>query len=340
MNANKPRLKTSKIKHWPKETGKWLATNYIGLIVVLAIILFVPWLWLSVYLSTIVIDSLDGVLTATVPEDRRSIAYTLGVSLTAIAGMIASPLILIKTWISERQAKTAEHSHITSRLSKANEQLGATRQSKYRSRVVKYRMSTKHDAREVEVIQREGELDPVPAGATDSSYGPYDVFEETLPAIEVRVGAILALERIARDSESDHVAVMEKLCAYIRENAPESQVKDHELGRRPVQSTEGGKDLSTEWEQQLERWIDSLSYPRIDIQLALDVIARRSDERIRDVEQRWAGEDDSSNEGYRLNLSHTNLRKASLSRAKFQRAVLVRTRLEGAQLHNANLAGC
>lgn len=39
------------------------------------------------------------------------------------------------------------------------------------------------------------------------------------PNIEVRLGAIYALERISQDSERDHIAVMETLCAYVRENA-------------------------------------------------------------------------------------------------------------------------
>ena len=44
--------------------------------------------------------------------------------------------------------------------------------------------------------------------------------EKTAPNIEVRVGAIYALERIAQDSDRDHIQIMEILRAYIRENAP------------------------------------------------------------------------------------------------------------------------
>src|SRR3982751_6161439 len=36
------------------------------------------------------------------------------------------------------------------------------------------------------------------------------------PNLEVRLGAIYALERIPRDSERDHWPIMEVLCAYVR----------------------------------------------------------------------------------------------------------------------------
>lgn len=38
--------------------------------------------------------------------------------------------------------------------------------------------------------------------------------------LEVRLGGIYALERIAWDSEKDHWPIMEVLTAYLRENAP------------------------------------------------------------------------------------------------------------------------
>ncbi len=39
--------------------------------------------------------------------------------------------------------------------------------------------------------------------------------------LEVRLGGIYALERIARDSERDHWTIMEVLTAYVRKHAPE-----------------------------------------------------------------------------------------------------------------------
>src|SRR5664280_1973712 len=40
------------------------------------------------------------------------------------------------------------------------------------------------------------------------------------PKLEVRLGGIYALERIANESERDHWPIMEVLCTYVRENAP------------------------------------------------------------------------------------------------------------------------
>jgi Pentapeptide repeats (8 copies) len=40
------------------------------------------------------------------------------------------------------------------------------------------------------------------------------------PKLELRLGGIYALERIARDSERDHWPIMEVLTAYVREHAP------------------------------------------------------------------------------------------------------------------------
>ena len=52
-------------------------------------------------------------------------------------------------------------------------------------------------------------------GATDDKTGK--------PKVEIRLGGIYALERIARDSpERDYSTVMEVLTAYARENAPYS----------------------------------------------------------------------------------------------------------------------
>ena len=40
------------------------------------------------------------------------------------------------------------------------------------------------------------------------------------PVLEVRLGALYALERTAQDSLRDHVQIMEILCAYVRTNSP------------------------------------------------------------------------------------------------------------------------
>ncbi|GAA2803449.1 pentapeptide repeat-containing protein [Saccharopolyspora taberi] len=52
--------------------------------------------------------------------------------------------------------------------------------------------------------------------------------------LEVRVGGVYALERIARDSPRDHPAVMDVLTAFIREHPPASPFVTNEYGSYPL----------------------------------------------------------------------------------------------------------
>src|SRR5580693_6476602 len=74
--------------------------------------------------------------------------------------------------------------------------------------------------------------------------------------LDVRIGGIYALERIARDSARDHPTVMEVLTAFIREHSHEQwPPSDHPAGR--------GQERST----------------RPDVQAALIVVGRRDPHR-------------------------------------------------------------
>jgi uncharacterized protein YjbI with pentapeptide repeats len=119
------------------------------------------------------------------------------------------------------------------------------------------------------------------------------------PNLEVRLGGIYALERIARDSPRDHGTIMEVLTAYVRQNA----------GSRPA-------PVST----------DEAPHLRVDIQAVLTVLGRR------DPPAAWQ-------ELARLDLRDTDLRRASLSNTVLENAILYRSHLEEAILTQANLAG-
>lgn len=128
--------------------------------------------------------------------------------------------------------------------------------------------------------------------------------ETTVPNIEVRIGAILSLERIAQDSTRydkgrDHVRVMEILCAYVRENSNATPPRDF-----PLPEWEPLKDDATESERaahlqkraerfgnnfsesQAWKWAQTLPKPRADIAQALQVLGRRTAEQRR-VEAVW-----------------------------------------------------
>jgi uncharacterized protein YjbI with pentapeptide repeats len=123
--------------------------------------------------------------------------------------------------------------------------------------------------------------------------------------LEVRLGAIYALERIARDSQRDHGPIMETLTASIRERAPWPPKREPAL----VEDTEG---------QAAE-----VLKPATDIQALLTVISRRR--REYDVERQ------------RLDLSATDLRGAYLSEAHLEGANLWDAHLERAHLGDAHL---
>ena len=205
--------------------------------------------------------------------------------ITSLGALISAPLALIRVWTTERQTRTAEQGHMTDRISKAVEQLGTEKT--------------------VKVIE-EGES-----------------VEKTVPNIEVRIGALLSLERIAQDSVTydngrDHVRVMEILCAYVRENAPTNAARDDnprdiweaelvEIAEENAEHAERldrtqAQELANErtglgpdevaLNEQLKSWVRELPRPREDIQLALTIIGRRDADQRR-VEARWGQDADA-----------------------------------------------
>ncbi|WP_101067903.1 pentapeptide repeat-containing protein [Roseovarius salinarum] len=205
-----------------------------------------------------------------------------------------------------------------------------------------------------------------------------DGVESTEPNLEVRIGAIYALERIARDSDRDHVQIMEILCAYIRQNAPAPQADDWpELEMR-----EGEDDgpLAADWNERLQAFREAQAKakaglkPREDIQVALTVIGRRTAKQRRleagrgeEVEfpfdrepPEYDGPEDGHDKttlathrarvrawkealidytGYRLDLRNADLRGADLSGLNLNGARLDGTFLQGADLWQARLQG-
>jgi uncharacterized protein YjbI with pentapeptide repeats len=117
--------------------------------------------------------------------------------------------------------------------------------------------------------------------------------------VEVRLGAIYTLERIAKDSKDDHWTIMEVLTAFVRENAP--FIKEEEKAENI--------------EQKLK--------VRTDIQAALTVIGRRNCK--------------TEQENQRLDLNNIDIRGVDLTKANLERADLILSNLEGAILREASL---
>jgi Pentapeptide repeats (8 copies) len=149
-------------------------------------------------------------------------------------------------------------------------------------------------------------------GATDDT--------TSKPRLEVRLGSIYALERIARDSpKRDYSTVMEVLTAYVRENSPQapgsfegSSDAASTSNEVPAEADEGAQQPA----------LPKPRRPRADIQAIVDVL-RRAQARVP--------------EEYRTKL---DLHEANLEGANFELlANLQGAILEGAGLYGANLRG-
>ena len=115
--------------------------------------------------------------------------------------------------------------------------------------------------------------------------------------LEIRIGGIYALARIARDSKKDHWPIMEILTAFVRQNAPWKE------GDKPEEKP---------------------SPPKPDIQTILTVLGRRE----------CAHEECQVRI---LDLRNTDLGMADLKWAYLQGADLERADLKGADLQGADL---
>ena len=116
-------------------------------------------------------------------------------------------------------------------------------------------------------------------------------------ALDVRLGGLYSLERLARESRENHPPIIEIVAAYVREHAP-----------WPVRATGGGPEARQR--------------PGTDVQAALTILGRR----VLDYDNDAA-----------ISLSHTALAGATLTGAHLERALLTGAHLEGADLFKAHL---
>lgn len=277
-----------------------------------------------------------------------------------IVALLGAPFLIWSTVLKHQTLRYQKEGHITDRINKAVEQLGAEKTVKVRGK---------------------------------DAEGKDITIEETKANLEVRIGAILSLERIAQDSTRydrgrDHVRVMEILCAYVRENAPASSAQDHPFGEwEPLKDDPTEEERAAHlkkredrfgdffMEGQVYQWAQTVPPPRADIAIALRVIGRRTPEQ-RLAEARW-GKDaapqdtwvfdtpcpslpDESNveiranfaglldkwkrtidsyRGYRLDLRNTNLQRADLSDLTLSGTDLTGARMEGANLGSVRMEG-
>jgi hypothetical protein len=151
--------------------------------------------------------------------------------------------------------------------------------------------------------------------------------------LDVRLGGIYGLERIARDSPPDRVTIEEVLTAYVRGHAPwppplavptpEPTTQPTGMAAHeplPVGRPAAGRDPAA----QPPATGAKRPRPAADIQAAVTVLGRRQlpPDRLRE-----------------LDLTRVDLRDAFLGRANLQGAALIGANLQGAWLLSANLQG-
>ncbi|MBV9606404.1 MAG: pentapeptide repeat-containing protein [Solirubrobacterales bacterium] len=131
------------------------------------------------------------------------------------------------------------------------------------------------------------------------------------PALDVRLGGIYSLERLAHESPEHHPPIIEILAAFVREHAPWPARGSGRAGNgaRPGAAAAGHGG-------------ETRSRPPTDVQAALTVLGRRRLEQDTDAP---------------LFLSYTALAGATLTGAHLERAMLSGTNLEGADLFKAHL---
>jgi uncharacterized protein YjbI with pentapeptide repeats len=123
--------------------------------------------------------------------------------------------------------------------------------------------------------------------------------------LDVRIGGIYALERVARDSARDHSTVIEVLAAFVREHS-------HEPWPLPAGNRQGSDP--------------SKRLTRPDVQAALTVIGRRNPRHDKQPVNLFAA-----------NLTHADLIGGNFARAMLSDAILVKARLHNADLTGAHL---
>ncbi len=153
--------------------------------------------------------------------------------------------------------------------------------------------------------------------------------DKSKPRLEIRVGGIYALERIARDSPArDYSTVIEVLMAYVQQNAKRSiNVSTASQTTARIEQISGSK-LTDDMIVEIMQPLDERNSPEIpaDIQAVLSVLGRREEDRL------------PQHLKVRLVFQGTYLSGATLSNTNFSGVDFSGANLSGVNLSNANLS--
>jgi hypothetical protein len=218
---------------WDLFEWKWVAEPPVALAAALYGVLFIFFLLIAISGVVALWQLLTPIWTGASPApisagtdpgaELRGRLLIIGALLTTpfliwrlIVGHWAARAAQEQASVAQEQARIAQENVRNTLFTKAIEQLGATREVKVGAQ----------------------------AGGPEGTETGTRVQSAIRPNIEVRLGAIYALEKLARDDLDMHWPIMETLCAYVRENAgppkqlPETIVAVLENGRFPLSHEE------------------------------------------------------------------------------------------------------
>jgi Pentapeptide repeats (8 copies)/Protein of unknown function (DUF2934) len=166
--------------------------------------------------------------------------------------------------------------------------------------------------------------------------------------LELRVGAIFALERLSKESPDDYWTIMEVLTAFVRERMRYITIMARLSQRAYFVWLQAGQPEG----RSEEFWVEAVRSERLeetptDITAILTVIKRRSAEnQQREKQNRWwfdlrrtylRGTDLTTQNLERARLREAHLEGALLREAHLEEARLTEAHLEGARLRGAHL---
>jgi len=258
---------------------------------------------------------------------KKDLVQALGLITAGVAGAVG----IFFTWRGQRLAREAqEHNQRNTQ-----KQLRLSRRSQEHNQ--KSTQAQLENAQEELRLTRLGQI-------TESFTRAIDQLGNE--SLDIRLGGIYALERIAKESEEDYWAIMEILTAYVREHArrpsaalPASTAVLDNGAEQQTEEATGRTDAMT-----AERRAPPQSelLPPADIQTAITVLGRLSALREHDeTVPPFDLHETNLSKGrlYKANLYRCNLWKANLSGANLAQANLYKANFKEADLFGANLSG-
>ena len=146
--------------------------------------------------------------------------------------------------------------------------------------------------------------------------------------LELRLGAIFALERLSKESPDDYWTIMEVLAAFVRDRMRYTTIMDRLSERAYFQWLDAGRPEG----RSDEFWIEAVRQEHLqetptDITAILTVIRRRSAENQRHEEENRR----------QFDLRQTYLMRTVFRGIRLERAIFVEAHLEEAYFRNAHL---